>query len=74
MLKNENINLFANEISEKYFSEIILQNLLLLYNTKKAILQATRSTLQSNCHLTIGSYANVCYFIKLFIEKCVFFK
>lgn len=52
----------------------MLQKILLLCNSKKALLQAIRSTRYNNCHLTIGSYPYVCYLIKFVTKKAVFYK
>ena len=52
----------------------MLQNELLLYNSKKALLQAIGSPSNSNCYSTISSYPNICYLIKLFTKKSIFYK
>lgn len=45
-----------------------------LYNSKKALWQATRLTSHSNCYLIIGNYPIICYLVKIFIKKFVFYK
>lgn len=74
MLNKENINPSTNVKFDKFFYKTILQNILSLYNSKKALLQVIRSTRYNNCHLTIGSYPYVCYLIKLLTKNAVFYK
>lgn len=53
---------------------MILQNILLLWNSKKILLQIIRSILYNNHHLTISSFLNNCYIINLLITKSAFRK
>ena len=50
------------------------QNVLLFYNSKKTFSQTTGSTLHGNHHSTIGSYPDICYFVKLLIKESVFYE
>lgn len=50
------------------------QNVLLLYNSKKTYSQTTGSILHGNCHSTIGSYPDICCFVKLLIKESVFYE
>lgn len=74
MLNIENVNPFTNIKSDKFLCKTVSQNILSLCNSKKALLQAIRSTKYNNCHLIVGSYPYVCYFIKLLTKKAVFYK
>lgn len=48
--------------------------MLLLFNNNEACLQAIKLTLYSNCYLIISNNPNICYLIKFFIKKLVFYK
>ncbi len=48
--------------------------MLSLYNSKEALLQASRSTKYGNCHSTVGSYPDICYLVKLLTMEAVFYK
>lgn len=74
MLNKENINPSANAKSDKFFCETVSRNVLLLCNSKEALLQATESTRHGNRHSTIGSYRDVCYLVKLFTKEAVFYE
>lgn len=52
----------------------MLQNVLLLYNSKKVFLQVIKLILNSNYYSIVSSYPNICYFIKFFIKEFVFHK
>lgn len=74
ILNKENINLFVNAKSNEFFYKTVLQNVLSLYNSKEALLQATGSTKNSNCHLIVGSNPDIYYLVKFLINKAVFHK
>ncbi len=72
ILNKQNINPSANAKSDEFFQETISQNVLSLWNSIEVLLQATESTSHSNHHLTIGSFPDVCYLIKLLANKSAF--
>lgn len=51
---------------------MISQNILFLWNSKGVLLRAIRSILHSNHHSTISSFLNICYLIKLLVNKSIF--
>lgn len=74
MLNKENINPSANVKSDKFFWKTVLQNVLLLCNSKEVFSQAIRSTLHGNSHSTVGSYPDVCYLVKLLTNEAIFYE
>lgn len=74
LLNKKNINPSANAKSDKFFCKSILQNVLLLYNSKKGLSQATESTRHSNHHLIVGNYLDGFYLVKCFTKEAVFYK
>lgn len=74
MLNKENINFSANAKSDKFLWKNVLQNVLSLYNSKKAFLETTGSILYNNYYLIVGSHPDIYYLVKLLTKKSVFHK
>lgn len=74
ILNKKNLNPSANAKSIEFLCKTVLQNMLLLWNSKEALLQAIGSTLYGNCYLIVGSYLNIYYLVKLFTKEAVFYE
>lgn len=72
MLNKENINPSANAKSDEFLRETVSRNVLSLWNSKKVLSQATGSTSHGNRHSTVSSFPDVCYLVKLLVNKSAF--
>lgn len=52
----------------EFLQKTILQNILLLWNSKEVLSQITGLMLHGNHHAIVGSFPDVCYLIKLFVN------
>lgn len=74
MFSKKNVNPSPNAKFNKLLCETVLQNMLLLCNSNKALLRATRSILYRNHDSAIGIQSDVYYLVKLLIKKFVIYE
>ena len=72
MLNKENINPSANAKFDESLQKTVSCNVLSLWNIKAVLLQAASSTLHSKWYLTISSFPDVCYLIKILANELAF--
>ncbi len=74
LLNKEKVCSSTNAKSDRFFTEIVVFNVLLLWSCKEVILQATSATSYSNCHFLVSNLLDVSLLVKYIINNSIFKK